>query len=120
LKRRNFACQFRVRQHVFFQVCAVYITGDFSVSDARARLSTFPILPVKLKDYQGATFDLTFAIKACRFSCRCSKSLRTRFRRWDFMTRFFSVGLNIGVVEKRLPVFNPGKSVADIGFAGRG
>ena len=33
------------------------------------------------------------------------------------MTRFF-VGLNVGVVEKRFPVFNPGKGVADIGFAG--
>ena len=115
IEARNFARGFAL-DGTFFQVCA-FITRDFSVSDAELGFQ-LPILPVKLKDYQGATFDLTFAIKLIDFLSMQQKFTDT-FCRWDFMTRLF-VGLNVGVVEKRLPVFNTGKSVADIGFAGAG
>src|SRR5947207_13986515 len=113
IEARNFACVFAF-DSTFFQVCA-FITRDFSVSDAELGFQ-LPVLPVELKDYQGPTFDLTFAIKLIDFLSMQQKFTDT-FCRWNLMTCFF-VGLNVGVVEKRLPVFNPGKGVADIGFPG--
>ena len=113
IEARNFARGFAL-DGTFFQVCA-FITRDFSVADAEFGFQ-LPVLPVELKDYQGPTFDLTFAIKLIDFLSVQQKFTDT-FRRWDFMACFF-VGLNVGVVEKRLSVFNPGKGVADIGFAG--
>jgi len=64
IEARNFARGFAL-DGTFFQVCA-FITRDFSVADAELGFQ-LPVLPVELKDYQGPTFDLTFAVKLIDF-----------------------------------------------------
>src|SRR5947207_15505738 len=80
IEARNFACGFAF-DGTFFQVCA-FITRDFSVSDAELGFQ-LPILPVKLQDYLGATFALTFAIKLVDFLSMYQMFTHT-FCRWDF------------------------------------
>jgi hypothetical protein len=113
IEARDFALRFTVSGSLF-QVRAL-IARDLSLPHADLRFETMPF-PVKTEDDESVTGDIGLAVKFIDLLA-VEQELANTLRRGNFETRAL-IWLDVGVVKKRLSIFNPRKGVADVGFAG--
>ena len=109
----DFARRFAI-DGAFLQILPL-VMRELPVPYAELRFNP-SIFPIELEHNKSTAFDLRFAVELIDL-LTMEEKFADPLRSWDFVARLF-VGLNIGVVEKDFALFNPGKGVADVRFAG--